>query len=101
MGREVSLKSWLVRKELNAALAPIDTEQERKAMADEQVKKNGVPPWLANVAAAAAGVIVLAVQDVASGGNFADLISNPKKLIAAVVAAVLFRIGHSLTPPKK
>jgi len=91
------IKAAYIRKQLKALPNP----EEIETMADEQVKKNGVPPWLANVAAAAAGVIVLAVQDVASGGNFSDLISNPKKLVAAVVAAVLFRIGHSLTPPAK
>lgn len=100
MGLFDDIKARLVRKEVNAAIAPIDTEQERQAMAEE-AKKNGVPPWLATVGAAAAGLIVAAVQDVANGGNLADLLSHPKQLAAAVLAAVLFRIAHSLTPPAK
>lgn len=68
-------------------------------MADE-AKKGGVPPWLANVAALVGGVLVAAVQDVASGGNLGDLLSNPKGLAAAVVSAALIRFAHSLNPPK-
>lgn len=67
----------------------------------EEAKKNGVPPWVANVAAAAAGLIVAAVQDVANGGNLADLLSKPKLLISAIASALLVRLAHSLPQPEK
>lgn len=74
--------------------------KEIQTMADE-AKKSGVPPWAANVAALVGGFLVAAVQDVASGGNFGELLSNPKALAAAVVSAILIRVAHSLNPPKK
>lgn len=94
------IKAAFIRRDINRALEPIDTEEERNQMADEQVKK-GVPPWLATVGAAAVGFLVAAVQDVANGGNFADLVANPKKLVTALVAAILIRVAHGLTPPAK
>lgn len=69
-------------------------------MAEEQIKR-GVPPWVATLGAAVTGLLVAAVQDVANGGNFGELISQPKKLITAIVAAVLLRVAHGLTPPAK
>ena len=67
-------------------------------MADEQIKK-GVPPWLATVGASVVGLLVVAIQDVVNGGNFADLVANPKKLVTALIAALLIRVAHGLTPP--
>lgn len=70
-------------------------------MADEVAKAKGAPPWVANIAAAAGGILVAAIQDVASGGNLIGLLGNPKALVAAVASAVLIRIAHSFNPPKK
>lgn len=68
-------------------------------MADEVVKAKGAPPWVANLAAAVGGILVAAVQDVASGGNLVGLLGNPKALVAAIASAVLIRIAHSLEKP--
>lgn len=70
-------------------------------MADEVVKAKGAPPWVANVVAVVGGVLVAAVQDVASGGNLVGLLGNPKALVAALASAVLIRIAHSFNPPEK
>ena len=78
----------------------LPTALEITNMADE-AKKSGVPSWVATVAALLGGAFVAAVQDIASGGNLGDLLSNPKALAAAVVSAVLIRVAHSLNPPKK
>lgn len=91
-------KAALLRRDINRAIAPIDTVEERTQMADEQIKK-GVPPWLATVGASVVGLLVVAIQDVVNGGNFADLVANPKKLVTALIAALLIRVAHGLTPP--
>ncbi len=78
----------------------LPSSKELDIMADE-AKKKGVPPWLANALALCGGVLVAAIQDVSTGGDLSNLISNPKALGAAIASAVLIRLAHSLTPPKK
>lgn len=100
MGLFGGIKAILVRREINAAIAPFDTEEERQAMEDEQVKK-GMSPMAAHALSAGVGLLYLAIQDVMTGGRFKDLLEDPKALGLAILAALLFRLAHAFQPPTK
>lgn len=61
----------------------------------EEVKK-GMPPALATALSTLGGLLVPVLQDIVSGGDFSDLLANPKKLVAAVLSGFLMRIAFKV-----
>ena len=100
MGLFDRVKAHFLRKEVLKRLEPFDTEEERKAMADEKIK-TGMPPMVANVLAFLGGIFQEAVVALVTSKDFAALLGDPATLLRMLLAMMLLRGAMKAIPPGK
>lgn len=98
MGLVDRLKARLVRNKVEDVLGPYDTEEERRAMADTEIKA-GMHPMLANGLAFLGGVFQEALTSVLTSKDFVSLLGDPGTLLRMLLAAILIRLAFKVVPP--
>lgn len=98
MGLFDRVKAHFLRKEVLKRLEPFDTEEERKAMAEQKIKA-GMPPMVANALAFLGGVFQEAVAALVTSKDFVGLLDEPATLLRMFLGMVLIRLSMRVVPP--